>query len=404
MDQLESNHNMIKLIMGICNQYQLDPSIERNIINIKAFLSPLNGQMLYAKYQSLEATNQAIIDLYGEKVKSKKWSIADNNDAIHESLLRIINMPGDDSTNLSKEYKDTFKNKERMSNDSSGSILDLDMTKRIEMVKYLNYSSLIREEYIIADSRYQNTVNLDMTKIEFNLISNTKTKSDHGGLIIGNNIKDIVQIEVLPFTIPYKPVFVNFYNKITLSINEWVSNSFEAYEGGQFHFIFDIDKVDNNLIYLRPIDSVYSFSKPMNYIDNFTLSFGAMLPKITFDPDRMYIASIDYISKYGIITFSSEHNLVTGDLVYISGFTTPELAKDVDIINEVNRDSGHIIVKKNNYSILINVDLSKVRHEYPIGTGQYPIDSFQQDVIVYFASKRIMIPFRLKYLTNYINT
>jgi hypothetical protein len=70
----------------------------------------------------------------------------------------------------------------------------------------------------------------------------------------------------------------------------------------------------------------------------------------------------------------------------------------------MNRDSGHIIVKKDNFSILLNVDLSQVRHEYPIGTGQYPIDTFIQDVLVYFASKRIKIPFRMKYLTNYVNS
>jgi hypothetical protein len=401
MNQLESGDNMIALIVGICKQYQMDPNLERNIINIKAFLGPLNGRILLEKYKTLEATNQAIIDLYGERIKNRTWSIPDSNDAIHKKLVDIISIPGDDSTNLSAAYKDTFKNKERLGNNSSGSILDLDMSKRIETVKYLNYSSLMREEYIIADSRYQNIVNTDMTKIVFNLISTSKTRSDNGGVIVGNNIRDIVQIEVSPFTIPYKPMFANFYNKITLSINEWVTNSYEAYEGGQFHFIFDIDKIDNNLIYLRPVDSTYSFSKPMNYIDNFTLSFGAMLPKITFDNDRLYVNTFDYKSVYGIITFSTPHNLVTGDLIYLSGFTTPNSAQDVVVINEVNRDSGHTIVKKDNYSVLINVDLSRVRHEYPVGSGQYPIDNFIQEVLAYFASKRIMIPFRMKYLTNY---
>jgi hypothetical protein len=403
MDQLESGDNMIALIGRICNQYDLDPNIGRNIINIKAFLGPLNGRILFDKYQTLEATNQAIVDLYGQKIKDSQWSIADNNDTIHKSLLNIISIPGDDATNLSSAYKNTFKNKERLTNDTFASILDLDISKRIEMVKYLNYSSLMREEYVIADSRYQNMVNTDRTKIVFNLISNSKTRSDNGGIIIGNVIKDIVQIEVSSFTIPYKPVFANFYNKITLSINEWVSNSFEAYEGGQFHFIFEIDKIDNNLIYLRPTDAVYSFSKPMNYIDNFTLSFGAMLPKITFDADRMYVSSFDYIDIYGIITFNSEHNLVTGDLVYLSGFSTPDTARDVTIINKVNRNSGHTIVKKDNYSVLLNIDLSQIRYEYPVGTGQYPIDTFTQDVLAYFASKRIMIPFRMRYLTNYAN-
>lgn len=403
MDELESNDNMIKLILAICTQYNMDPAIERNLINIKAFLAPLDGKLLLQKYKNIEDTNKAIVKLYGDKIKTNRKSIPDDNDRVHQKLLSIISVPGDDATNLSKAYKNTFKNKEKLTNESTNTILDLDIPSRIEMVKYLNYSSLMREEYIIADSRYQNIVNTDLTKIVFNLITNSKIRSDNGGIIIGNNIKDIVEIEVSPFTIPYKPVFVNFYNKITLSINEWISNSYEAYEGGQFHFIFDIDKIDNNLIYLKPIDTSYTFSKPMNYIDNFTLSFGAMLPKITFDPDRMYVQSFDYTSQYGIITFANEHNLVTGDLVYVSGFSTPDLARDVKIIEEVNRSSGHIIVKKDNYSVLLNVNLSLVRHEVPIGTHQYPIESFTQEVLVYFASKRIKIPFRMRYLTNYTN-
>lgn len=149
------------------------------------------------------------------------------------------------------------------------------------------------------------------------------------------------------------------------------------------------------------MDSIYSFSTPMNYIDSFTLSFGAMLPKITFDADRMYISAIDYTSELGIITFATEHNLITGDLIYISGFDTPEPARDVVIIDEMNREGGHIIVKKDNFSILTNVNLSLVRHEFPAGSNQFPIDSYLPEALVYFACKRIQIPFRLKYLTNY---
>jgi hypothetical protein len=400
MDQLESNENMIKLIKGICNQYGLDHTIERNLINIKAFLGPLNGRALLKKYHTIEDTNKAIIKLYGEKVKANTIDIPNDLDKLHNNLLNIINIPGNDATNLSKAYKDTFK-KEKLSNSNTSSILDLDMTQRIEAVKYLNYSSLMRKEYILADSRYRNIVNTDMSLIVFNLITNTKAKTDNGGIIVGNPIQNIVQVEVSAFTIPYKPIFANFYNRITLTINQWISNAYEAYEGGQFHFIFEIDKINDNLIYLKPISSCYEFSKPVNYIDNFTLSFGAMLPKITFDVDRLYVKSFDYTSIYGIITFDSPHNLVSGDLVYITGFNTPEPAKDVVIISEMNRESGHTIVKKNNYSILLNVDLSKVYHEDPVGSGVYPIDSFTQQVLVYFASKRITIPFTITYLTNY---
>lgn len=203
------------------------------------------------------------------------------------------------------------------------------------------------------------------------------------------------------FTIPYKPIFSNFYNKITLTINEWVSNSYEAYEGGQFHFIFSIDRIDNNLIYLVPDDPIYSFSRPMNYIDNFTLSFGSMLPKITLDPDRAYVNTFDYTSSSGILTFASPHNLITGDLIYITNFTTPEPARDIVIVEEMNRPEGHIITKKDANSIVINVNLSLIRRADPIGSSNYPIDTFEQQALVYFASKRITIPFRFRYLTDY---
>ena len=168
--------------------------------------------------------------------------------------------------------------------------------------------------------------------------------------------------------------------------------------------MFDILKTENNLIYLNPVDRIFRFNKPVNYIDNFTLSFGAMLPKIKFDIDRMSASQFDYKSKDGIITFDQPHNLITGDLIYISDFTTPDPALDVDFINDMNRSSGHIIVKKNNYSICTNMDFSTIRHETPVGSFIYPIDSFTQSINVYFASKRIQIQLRIRHLIQAVPT
>jgi len=139
----------------------------------------------------------------------------------------------------------------------------------------------------------------------------------------------------------------------------------------------------------------------VNKIDSFSLSLGAVYPKIALDSDRMYTSSIDFTDTLGLFSFAQPHNLVTGDLVYISGFSTPDQSLDVETITIVNRPEGHIIVKKDNYSFIINVDITTVRHEVPAGSQQYPIDSFKQLVLVYFASKRISIQMRLNYLTNY---
>lgn len=402
--QLEHRSNLVKLIGLICQAYKLDSTHTTNIINIKSFLGPLRVDVIASKVKTLDEGNALIVKLYGDTIKANRSSLPDDLDATKKYLLKVIKTPGDDAKNGNALYKGTFTNKTegfKEEFDGVGSILDMDPPKRIEAIKYLNYQSLFRDEYIVIDSRYQNKVNTDPTKMDFSLITNSKTKSDHGGIIVGNTIKDIVEIEVYPFSIPYKPVYATFYNKITLGINQWLSNSFEAYEGGQFHFCFDIDRIDNNLIYLKPINSVYSFSKPVNHIDDFTLSFGAVFPKISFDADRMFPSHIDYSNDLGLFIFDKPHGLVTGDLVYITDFNTPSPAKDVHTISEVNRTEGHTIVKKDNYSIVINVDLSAVYHEIPAGSGRYPIDEFAQQALVYFGSKRVQIQLRMRYLTSY---
>lgn len=403
VDQLEDKSNLILVIGLICDKYGLDPQLKTNIINIKSFLGPLNVESIISNVKTLEEANTLIVKLYGDNIQNNRSSIPDNIDKTKDYLIKLINTPGDDASNSSVAYHDTFKNREgfRETLSGIGTILEASTQQRIDIVKYLNYQSLFRDEYIVIDSRYQNTVNTDSTKMVFSLLSNTKTRSDNGGIIIGSNIQNIVEMEVYPFTIPYKPVYATFYNKISLSINEWISSCFEAYEGGEYHICFDIEKIDNNLIYLRPINPIFAFAKPVNHIDACTISFGAVYPKISFDPDRMTPSSIDYTNPYGLFTFSTTHGLVTGDLVYISGFNTPLPARDVSTILEVNRAEGHSIVKKDNYSFIINVDLTTVYNESPVGSGIYPILDFNQSIIVYFASKRVQIQMRLRYLTNY---
>ena len=396
---MDTKDNFNLILQAICKKYNLNASQEKSIRNIYAYLKPFNSTALLKKYKTVDLANKFLIDNYATYLKSNNTSIVDNMNKTKKDLTQVIKTPGDDAKPVIIKKKDAFK-KERFSKESFTSILDMTQAEKIEYIRMTNYKSLMRDAYMIVDSRYQNKVNLDQTKLVFNLVTNTKTKSANGGVILGNSFKDIVQLEIFPFTIPYKPVYATFYNKITLSINEWTAYSFEAYEGGQYHFMFDIEKIDNNLIYLKPINNIYNFSIPVNYIDNFSLSFGATFPKISFDSDRMYTRSINYLDEYGLITFDNPHNLVTGDLVYISDFTTANPAKDTEIIDEVNRNEGHHIIKKDNNTIAINVDLTKVRHEDPVGSNIYPIDSFDQNILVYFASKRIQIQFRLRYLTQ----
>lgn len=407
--RLESQANLVNLITQICATYTLDQRNKVNLINIKAFLAPLDVDSLVKAGGSIEEINARIVKMYGQVLMAPVRSIADDIKSTREFLVKTFRStdgdggpahPLDSGEGFASGGEATASENAAPSSAVPSGLLGMPMAQRLETVKYLNYESLLRDEYIIVDSRYQNKVNTDPTKMIFALLSNTKSKSDHGGVIIGNTIQDIVEIEVFDFTIPYKPVYVTFYNKITLTVNEWVTNSFEAYEGGQFHFGFIIDRVDNNLIYLTPINRTYRFSKPVNYIDNFSLSFGAVFPKISLDPDRM-TPRMSYDHPLGLVTFDADHGLVTGDLVYVTGFSTPAPAADHALITEINRLKGHTIVKKDTRCILLNVDLTAARHEDPPGSGIYPIDNFEQSqATVYFASKRIQVQMRLRYLTN----
>lgn len=394
--EFTSKANLVNLIDLICKDNQFDHTNMQTVKDIIIFLKSLDGNFLLKKHKRIDAANGVIVAMYKDRL-TKNASLADNLDEIHKYLTKAIRQPGNEPTMRKGVYKDTFE--PSPTGDTLVSLFNKSTEKdKIELVKFINYESIWRSTYIIVDSRYQNTVNNDTSKILFNLQTTSKVRADHGGVVVGNAIRDIVEIEVYPFTIPYKPIFANFYKRITLTIEEWTADSFEAYENGSFHFVFDIGKIDENLIHLIPVNNTFRFTKPVNYIDNFSLSFGAMLPKISFDMDRMYPSIIDFTSEDGVFTFSVPHNLVTGDLVYITGFSSPEPARDGAIIAEVNRDAGHTIVKKNNYSIIIHVDLSSMYREDPVGSGIYPIVIFEQTPLVYFASKRIQIPMRISYL------
>jgi len=260
---------------------------------------------------------------------------------------------------------------------------------QIEFTKILNYQSLWRDSNILIDSRYQNISNTNRSRIVFNIVNNTKVKTPGSGVITSiSNMRDIVEIEIYPFSIPYISAADNYYQKITLSILELSAISIDAYEDSQFHFIFQ-GKINGNLIDLTPINKTFRFFRPITRINEFSLRFGSPLSPIEFDKDRLYTQSINYATNPGIITFSEAHNLVTGDLVYVENFNTLTPAQDLNIIEEINTTQGHICTRINNTSISINVDLTQIAL-----ASQIPGLS----VLVYFGSKRILLPLKFRYL------
>jgi hypothetical protein len=260
---------------------------------------------------------------------------------------------------------------------------------QINFTKILNRESLLRDSNILLDSRYRNISNSDQTKIQFAIMNNSKLKVPGTGIVTSlAPMRDILEIEIFPFSIPYSSNADNYYKKITLSILELAAISIDSYEDCQFHFMFTAVK-NKNLIDLTPINPIFRFYKSVTNITDLTLRFGTPLYPITFDSDRLYTSNIDYTSNPCLITFNKDHNLLSGDLVYITEFTTLDPAVDLNIINTFNDNNGHLCTRLSNDEISINIDATLVK---------YPNTNLS--INIYFGSKRILLPLRIRYLHN----
>ena len=356
-----------------------------NIIN---YISQLNFTKLYNTYKGdIDATNTNIIASYKAYInQSKSFDLQEYQKKSLKADTSAIYNSGE-----------SFRNKETLDNNTNIDISTLlsnfpklsTESDQVNFTKIFNYQSLLRDSNILIDSRYQNLANTDRTRIPFTIVNNTKTKIPGSGIITSIGlIQDILEIEIFPFSIPYISSADNYYKKITMSILELSSISIDAYEDSQFHFMFTAEK-NKNLIDLIPINSVFRFYKPIAKLTDFTLRFGSPLTPIIFDKDRLYTSFIDYTSNPGIITFSEDHNLLSGDIIYITNFTSNDPAKDLNIINEINSKNGHLCTRTNNISISINIDFGLVLS---------PNSSLS--IEVYFGSKRILMPMRIRYLYN----
>ena len=277
---------------------------------------------------------------------------------------------------------------ERESMSNLGELIE-DENSLKQLTKILNRDSLLRDINILIDSRYQNLSNQDRSKFSFTIVSETKNKSEGSGTIIAStSLQNIVEIEVFPFSIPYFTDADNYYKKITMSLLELSASSIDAYENSQFHFLFDIEK-RLNLLYLTPINKIFRFHKPIAKINELTIRFGSPLAAITFEKDRLTTSNINYASNPMIIEFYESHSLLSGDIIYINGFETLDNAKDLSIINDINTPKGHLCSRIDNTTISININANLI---------QFPDTSRQ--FVVYLGSKRLLIPFRIRYLDS----
>lgn len=355
------------------------------ITDLINFINQLNFTKIYNK--DIDIVNSDIVSTY------KKIVMKPKNFDLQEYFKQQIN----EKSNINLKKYESFQNKESLENPNDSELVrtliqmmpNLNTENdKINFTKILNYESLLRDSNILLDSRYQNLSNNDLTKIQFTIMNNSKIKVPGSGIITSiAPMRDILEIEIFPFSIPYSANADNYYKKITMSILELSSVSVDSYENCQFHFMFIATK-NKNLIDLTPINPIFRFFKPITKLADFTLRFGTPLTPIVFDKDRLY-ATINYGSNPCILTFNENHNLISGDLIYINDFTTLNPAQDLNIINVFNDSNGYLCTRISNDEISINIDATKVLFPDP-----------NLSINIYFGSKRILLPLRLRYMYN----
>jgi len=235
-----------------------------------------------------------------------------------------------------------------------------------DLQKIINPNLVKKNVYILLDTRYRTLDNDGTNFFKWNFM-NTETVSQGTVNAVGN-IKDITGFRVYPVRIPYNPLGDTDYDRITLFIQEFSSQSFIAQENRRFHFIFS-STIEDRWMDLEPQrfnDGYFRFRTPISRLDSLTISFGAPLEPIIFDPDRMLSTVSDYNKlvnniRYTEFTTLFKHNLETGDRVYISNFTTANPNTDNPIVSLINRSVGHTATIITDTKFIIKIDSSSIR-------------------------------------------
>jgi hypothetical protein len=211
---------------------------------------------------------------------------------------------------------------------------------------------------IMLDTRYRLITNNSST-FTWNFVNNENVSD--GTVNVSGNINNIISMRLSPIRIPYTASADNDYSRITLLVNEFSSQSFIGQEGRRFHFINNAI-VDNRWIIVCPEnfnDGYFYFRTPLNFSSTITVSFGSPLDSLDFDSDR----ATTTVTAYGAVTTfqtNINHNLETGDLVYISNFNTLNNITESTIVSSINRPLGHTIDFINNNTFTINVNSTSI--------------------------------------------
>jgi hypothetical protein len=216
---------------------------------------------------------------------------------------------------------------------------------------------------IYLDSRYRNNSydsGLSIQSFQYSLVPKNMSKGNGNvpSRIIPYNI---TYFQITKILLPYAGALAsrNLTKEINLAFTNLLANSIDT-SSRDFHFSFTYRPYETNWVELVPINSMYKFYPPLKNVDNLNLQFYDPYEPVQFYPDYMRASQVNYVTSDGRITFPSNHNLSTGDIVIIEEFTTNDDASNVSILNSICDKRGLLITVINSTVIAINIDLSAI--------------------------------------------
>lgn len=224
--------------------------------------------------------------------------------------------------------------------------------------KFFNPKARERKVYIFLDSKNR-TVSDSVMNFKWNVVNNITPGA--GSINMLGAVRDIVGIRVKQVRIPYVRAADTALKRITMSIDEFSSQSVRAAFNYFYHFLF-VSSVDGDWIDLKIPEyneSRFEFAKPITQLNTLTIGFGNPVENIEFDIDRSQ-STIVTLGSPTIIQTLVPHNLQSGNYVSFSNFTTLNPTTDTKVIEAFNRTSG------GGYPVIV---ISPVQFSVPIDTS-----------------------------------
>jgi hypothetical protein len=348
--QILSPHFLISTVKNVEKQIRRDVTSKEEDLIISYIKSMPKTNL---RNIPLERLMSVVTDSVIEEMHLKHCE--DNVVDVHELLK-------DNLHNITVDKEAIHKHNDKVEN---GKILDVHLESAFgfhniaDIVKKVNEPvSSVNKAYFILDTRYRELSNDGTRFFKWGHI-NSLVRSQGTFNSVGN-IRDIITVKLMPYRIPAVASAVTPYGRVSTFIKELCPQSYIAHEDARFHFIGNTEALPDNWLLVDSHDfnnGEFNFNKPITHLDSITLSLGSPLEPIIFDKDRLP-GTITSFANPTIIDFMENHNIITGNIVYITTFSTQNPGRDTIIINGINNNSGNTATVINPTRISIPIDTS----------------------------------------------